>query len=82
MRMNRQTGITLRRDPVTATVWLTVDEVTDRTTLLEPEIKKLIAAGEFPSPLQGEDGARVWRETDIDEWIESRPRAMHLALPL
>lgn len=59
---------------MTATVWLTVDEVTDRTTLQEPEIKKLIAAGEFPSPVQGEDGARVWRESDIDEWISARPR--------
>lgn len=59
---------------MTATVWLTVDDVTDRTTLLEPEIKKLIAAGKFPSPVQGEDGARAWREADIDEWISARPR--------
>lgn len=60
---------------MTATVWLTVDDVTDRTTLLEPEIKKLVAAGEFPQPVQGESGARVWREPDIDEWIAARPRA-------
>lgn len=59
---------------MTAIVWLTVDEVTDRTTLPALQIKKLVAAGEFPSPVQGEDGARLWRETDIDAWIDARPR--------
>lgn len=59
---------------MTATVWLTVDDVTDRTTLLKSEIKKLVAAGAFPAPVSGEGGANVWRETDIEKWIAARPR--------
>lgn len=57
-----------------AIVWLTLDDVTDRTTLSRPEIERLVASGEFPSPVQGEDGACVWRDGDIDQWIDGRPR--------
>jgi predicted DNA-binding transcriptional regulator AlpA len=60
---------------VTATVWLTVDEVMDRTTLLEPDINRLVVAGDFPPPVKKSDGTFVWREIEINEWIETRPRA-------
>lgn len=63
---------------MTATVWLSIDDVTDRTTLLEPDIKKLVVAGDFPPPVKKSDGTSVWREIDIDEWIALRPRVLAL----
>lgn len=59
---------------MTAIVWLTLDDVTDRTALSRSEIKRLVANGEFPSPSERSDGSHIWREADIDQWIESRPR--------
>ncbi len=60
---------------MTAIVWLTLDDVKDRTTLPRSEIKRLVASREFPSPIERTDGSHVWREADIDQWIECRPRA-------
>lgn len=59
---------------MTAIVWLTLDDVKDRTTLSRPEIERFVASREFPSPVQGADGACVWREGEIDDWIAGRPR--------
>lgn len=59
---------------MTATSWLTLDDVKDRTTLPHLEIEHLVASGEFPLPVVQANGTRLWRETEIDEWIEARPR--------
>ncbi|MBL8564319.1 MAG: AlpA family phage regulatory protein [Hyphomicrobiaceae bacterium] len=59
---------------MTATTWLTIDDVKDRTTLPHGEIMGLVASGDFPSPVEQPDGTHAWRESDIDEWIEARPR--------
>lgn len=59
---------------MTATSWLTLDDVKDRTTLPRTEIMCFVENGDFPSPVEQPDGTHAWRESDIDKWIESRPR--------
>jgi predicted DNA-binding transcriptional regulator AlpA len=54
------------------TPWLTIDDVTDRTTLPPAEIAALVIEGSFPQPVVMA-GSSVWREPDIDHWIDSRP---------
>lgn len=59
---------------MTATMWLTLDDVKDRTTLPHHEIMTFVARGEFPPPVEQADGALAWRESEIEAWIEARPR--------
>lgn len=63
---------------MTATPWLTLDDVKDRTTLPHRVIMGLVANDDFPQPVQQRDGTPAWRELDIDEWIALRPRALAL----
>lgn len=62
------------RKSMTATTWLTIGDVQDRTTLPHGEIMGLVASADFPSPVEQPDGTPAWRASDIDEWIEARPR--------
>ena len=59
---------------MTPITWLAIDEVRDRTTLPRIEINRLVEAGTFPKP-ESISGKAVWRETDIDQWIDARPIA-------
>ena len=59
---------------MTPITWLAIDEVRDRTTLPRTEINRLVKAGTFPKP-ESISGKAVWRETDIDQWIDARPIA-------
>lgn len=59
---------------MTPITWLAIDEVRDRTTLPRTEINRLVKAGTFPKP-ESISGKAVWRETDIDQWIDTRPIA-------
>ena len=59
---------------MTATTWLTIDDVKDRTTLPHREIMGLVASDEFPQPEQQANGTPAWRGHDIEAWIEARPR--------
>ncbi len=65
---------------MTATTWLTLDDVKDCTTLPHREINRLVASGEFPEPVKQPDGTLAWRESDIDKWIERRPRVTRRAI--
>ena len=60
---------------MTGTIWLTIDDVKNRTTLPRIEIKRLVEAGSFPKPEQIAAGKLAWRECDIDSWIDTRPIA-------
>ena len=49
-------------------------EVVTRIGLSRSTVYEKIASGEFPAPV-ALGGRRVgWKETEVDDWIESRPR--------
>lgn len=47
-------------------------KVCERTTLPPSTLYELIAAGEFPRPVKISARSVAWRESEVDEWIESR----------
>ena len=49
--------------------------VQKRTGLCRSGIYKLMAAGDFPLPVQLSAKAVGWIESDVDAWIASRPVA-------
>ncbi len=50
--------------------------VVELTTYSRPSIYRLTDQGRFPVPLQLGDGKIAFREVEILEWINSRPRAL------
>lgn len=56
--------------------FLTLDEVSQRTTLSRSTLKRKIAAGEFPRPVNlsdAENSRRIaWPESDVSAWIQER----------
>lgn len=52
--------------------WITKDELVDKTHLSYTTLWKLTRAGDFP---RGKQVGRqlLWREDDVDAWLESRP---------
>ena len=51
------------------------EEVQKRCGLARSSIYRLMRQGSFPTPLQvGVRGVR-WPESEIEAWLESRPRA-------
>jgi len=48
-------------------------EVVRRTALSESTIRRLVARGQFPKPVQLTDSGSVgWFQDEVDTWIESR----------
>lgn len=66
---------------MTATSWLTLDDLKDRTTLPQSEIERFIASGHFPEPVKQPDGTLAWRESEIEAWIVARPRVQRQGIP-
>lgn len=54
---------------------LRIAGVSKKTGLSKSSIWKGISEGTFPAPLELGPKARGWRESDINEWLESRPVA-------
>ena len=54
---------------------LTCHEVLDRTRISRSTIYRAMREGRFPLPLKIGVKAIRWRAVEIDEWLESRPRA-------
>ena len=52
---------------------LKAKEVAIITSLSRVMLPKLVTAGEFPAPLRLSETRFAWRETDIQDWIDSRP---------
>lgn len=46
-----------------------------RTGLSRSSIWKRVKAGTFPAPLELGPKARGWRESEVEEWLQSRPVA-------
>lgn len=49
--------------------------VTDKTTLSEPSIYRLMKAGLFPKPIKIGSRAVAWKSSEIEEFINSRKRS-------
>ena len=50
---------------------LRIEDVSEKTTLAKSTIWLKIAQGAFPKPIKLSPAISVWKETDIDAWIES-----------
>ncbi len=55
---------------------LSMAMVVERTTYSRPSIYRLIAQGRFPAPLKLGGTKIAFREDEILEWVNSRPRAL------
>jgi predicted DNA-binding transcriptional regulator AlpA len=55
---------------------LTEREVLTHCALQERHIPRLLELGDFPEPVSTAIGCVAWRESDISQWIESRPQAL------
>lgn len=51
---------------------LRIADVSKKTTLAKSTIWLKIAQGHFPKPTKLSPAINVWKESDIDSWIESR----------
>lgn len=54
---------------------LTRNEVEDLVRLRRSSIYRLMRLGLFPEPIQLGKRAVRWRTSEIEAWIDSRPRA-------
>jgi prophage regulatory protein len=57
---------------------LSFDELETRKgiKLSREQIRRKRKEGTFPEPLAVGENSVAWREDEIDQWIESRPRAV------
>ena len=53
---------------------LRLSHVENLTHMSKSSIYRKIAAGEFPAPVDMGGSTRRWREDELVEWLESRPR--------
>jgi len=57
---------------------LRIADVSKKTTLAKSTIWLKISQGAFPKPTKLSPAINVWKESDIDAWIESRfQQAIH-----
>ncbi|MBU3617606.1 AlpA family transcriptional regulator [Polynucleobacter sp. JS-Fieb-80-E5] len=50
---------------------LRISDVANKTTLAKSTLWLKIAKGEFPKPIKISPAISVWKEADVDSWIES-----------
>ncbi len=55
---------------------LDLEQVLYRTHLTRQLLFSLLEEGTFPSPISHLQPPLAWRETDIEAWIDARPRAV------
>ena len=53
-----------------------LEEVLSYTGLSRSELYRKIQVGEFPRPVRVGKRAVRWRESEVEEWIEERPRTV------
>lgn len=56
-------------------ILLTISEVGARVRLAKPTIYKLMNRGLFPRPIRVGAARVFWPESDIEDYLASRPRA-------
>ncbi len=50
---------------------LRISDVANKTTLAKSTLWGKIAKGQFPKPIKISPAISVWKESDVDDWIES-----------
>ncbi len=50
---------------------LRITDVSQKTTLAKSTIWLKMSQGKFPRPTKISDGINVWKESDIDAWIDA-----------
>ena len=50
---------------------LRIEDVSNKTTLAKSTIWLKLSQGKFPKPTKISSAISVWKESDIDNWIES-----------
>ena len=53
-----------------STKLLRITDVSNKTTLAKSTIWLKMSQGKFPKPTKLSDSINVWREADIDAWID------------
>ena len=53
-----------------STKLLRITDVSNKTTLAKSTIWLKMSQGKFPKPTKLSDSINVWRESDIDAWID------------
>lgn len=51
---------------------LRISDVSKKTTLAKSTLWLKIAQGQFPKPIKLSPAISVWKQSDIDAWIEER----------
>ena len=51
---------------------LRINDIVKKTSLGKSTIWQWVGEGKFPKPIKLSKRIRVWKESDIDEWIESK----------
>ena len=51
---------------------LRIKDVSSKTTLAKSTIWRRLALNKFPKPIKISSAINVWRESDIDNWIEEQ----------
>ena len=54
---------------------LAIDDVGEMTGYSRSSVYRLMKDSDFPIPLKMGRGSIRWHESEIDAWIDSRPRA-------
>ncbi|MEO8062148.1 MAG: AlpA family phage regulatory protein [Pseudomonadota bacterium] len=55
---------------------LRLRDVSEKTSLGKSAIYQRIASGTFPSPISISRRCTVWREDEVDAWINALPRGV------
>lgn len=50
---------------------LRIAQVSEKTTLAKSTLWLKIAQGQFPKPIKLSPGINVWKDSEINSWIES-----------
>lgn len=53
---------------------LRISDVSKKTTLAKSTLWLKIAQGQFPKPIKLSPAISVWKQSDIDAWIDERSK--------
>ena len=57
---------------------LKAKDVSERTSISIPHIRRMARDGKFPKPISITDNRTGWLESDVDDWISDCVRKHHL----
>ena len=60
---------------------LKAKDVSERTSISIPHIRRMARDGKFPKPISITDNRTGWLESDVDDWISECVRKHHLVKP-